>query len=101
MAAATQTYPHLMFDPEGMPVIEREGFKAIHLVREHLAYGWSAEELALNHPQLRLGEIYSVLAWYADHAAEVDGAIQASLEKAQVQAERPEFRRLSRRLRES
>lgn len=69
-----------------MPLIERVNFKAIHLIREHLAFGWSAEELVLNHPQLRLGEVYAALAWYADHASEVEAVVRESLETAEVGA---------------
>lgn len=82
-----------------MPLIERVNFKAIHLIREHLAFGWSAEELVLNHPQLRLGEVYAALAWYADHASEVEAVVRESLETAEVGAAAAEFRAISRRLR--
>ncbi len=55
-----------------------KNFKVIHLIREHVAYGWSPEELALNHPQLTLGEIYSALAYYADHRAQIDRELAAT-----------------------
>ena len=60
----------------GEPFFAASHFDAMHLIREHVAYGWSAaEELALNHPQLSLGQVYSALAWYADHRIDVDAEI--------------------------
>lgn len=98
MPAALSTYEHLTFNADGAPVIARACFKAMHLIREHVAYGWSAEELALNHPQLTLGEVYSVLSWYADHAAQADAHLDAELARADDAHANPENRRLSRLL---
>jgi uncharacterized protein (DUF433 family) len=98
MSATAPVYQHLGFDSNGEPIIARTRFKALHLIREHLAYGWSAEELALNHPQLTLGEIYSTLAWYADHAANVRARIDDELARAGAAHANPQSRRLSRLL---
>lgn len=46
--------------------------KVIELVREQQAYGWSPEELYVQHPYLSLAEIHSALAYYWDHKAELD-----------------------------
>lgn len=50
--------------------------KVKELVAERLAWGWSPEELLVNHPYLTLGQIFSALAYYADHQAEIDQAIE-------------------------
>ena len=63
MPAIATAYEHLSFDDGGDPIFAGTGFKALHLIREHVAYGWSAEELAVNHPQLSLGQVYAALAW--------------------------------------
>ena len=81
-------------------MIAGKGFKVIHLVREHLAYGWSAEELALNHPQLTLGEIYSALAYYADHREPMEQEIAASTEQADRLHGEARHRRVSARLKQ-
>ncbi|RMD63038.1 DUF433 domain-containing protein [Candidatus Parcubacteria bacterium] len=47
---------------------------------EKQAYGWSPEELQYQHPHLTLGQVYSALAYYADHSDELDAAIEAELE---------------------
>ena len=75
MSLETVAYPHLDSSKPGRLVIAGKNFKVIHLIREHVAYGWTAEELALNHPQLTLGEVYSALAYYHDHKAELDAEI--------------------------
>ena len=63
MVATKLQYPHLTFrKDDGLPVIERVNFKAIHLISNHLAHGWTAEELVINFPQLTLGEVYSTLS---------------------------------------
>ncbi|MGZ8939576.1 MAG: DUF433 domain-containing protein [Limisphaerales bacterium] len=64
-------------------MIAGKNLKVIHLIREHVAYGWSAEELALNHPPLTLGEIYSALAYTADHREEIDRELSATKTNAQ------------------
>jgi uncharacterized protein (DUF433 family) len=58
------------------PIIFGTRYSVLHLVEERLAYGWSAEELHLQHPDLGLGQIYAALAYYADHQPEVDRLIE-------------------------
>ena len=80
-------------------MIAGKNFKIIHLIREHVAYGWSAEELALNHPQLTLGEIYSALAYYADHRVQLDHELSSTEAAAQRMHAEPRHTRLATRLR--
>ncbi len=56
--------------------------KVIELVQEKIAYGWSAEGIQLQHPSLTLGQIYSALAYYADHHDALDKEIERRLERA-------------------
>lgn len=70
-------YEHIILDENGQPTIAGTTMKIKELVAERLAWGWSAEELLINHPDLTLGKIYSGLAYYADHQAEIDEAIEA------------------------
>ena len=101
MPVIVSAYQHLTFDADGELVIARSRFKAMHLIREHVAYGWGAEELALNHPHLTLGEVYSALAWYADHASGVDAKLEAELARANAAHAKPEHRRITRLLKRS
>ncbi|MBM4082625.1 MAG: DUF433 domain-containing protein [Planctomycetes bacterium] len=75
MAVQTR-YEHVVLDARGVPTIAGTTMKVKELVAERLAWGWSAEELLVNHPYLTLGRIYSALAYYADHQAEMDRAIE-------------------------
>lgn len=79
-------------------MIAGKNFKVVHLIREHVAYGWSAEELAFNHPQLSLGEVYAALAYYADHREEMDRNIAATEKEAQRMHTEPRHRGVSLRL---
>jgi hypothetical protein len=54
--------------------------KVKELVVEKIAYGWSPEELHFQHPYLSMGQIYSALAYYADHQEEIDRDIRRQLE---------------------
>ena len=98
MSLTTIAYEHLDCSSERGPVIAGKNFKVIHLIREHVAYGWSAEELALNHPQLTLGEIYSALAYYADHRERVDQELRASEQSTEEMRTDPRHRRVGTRL---
>ena len=98
MVASELAYEHLDCSVAGRPVIAGKRFKVVHLIREHVAYGWSAEELALNHPQLTLGEIYSALAYYADHRLELDKELAASEAEAERQHGEPRHRQVADRL---
>ena len=77
-------YEHVVLDEQGTPLIVGTTMKVKELVAERRAWGWSAEELLINHPGLTLGQIYSALAYYADHAAEIDQAIEEDLQDADI-----------------
>ena len=71
-------YEHIVLDDEH-PTLAGTTMKVKELIAERLAWGWSAEELLINHPDLTLGKIYSALAYYADHQDEIDAAIEADV----------------------
>jgi uncharacterized protein (DUF433 family) len=73
---AETPYKHIVLDEQGTPIIAGTTMKVKELVAERLAWGWSPEELLINHPYLTLGQIFSALAYYADHQAEIDQAIK-------------------------
>lgn len=77
-------YEHIKLDENEIPVIENTNTKVIELIVEKIAYGWSAEELAFQHSHLTLGEIYSALAYYYDHQAELDEEIETRLLKVEI-----------------
>jgi len=80
MPSMQTTYEHIALDEKGTPVIAGTTLKVIELVVEKIAHGWSAEELQFQHPYLTLGQIYSALAYYADHQTELEKDIERRLE---------------------
>jgi len=75
-------YEHVALDERGTPIIAGTTMKVKELVAERRAWGWSAEELLIIHPGLSLGQIFSALAYYADHTAEIDQTIEEDLQDA-------------------
>lgn len=98
MAVTAHAYEHLDCSNPDQPRIAGKNFKIIHLLREHVAYGWSAEELALNHPQLTLGEVYAALAYYADHREQLEQQIAATAKAAERMHREPRHRGVAARL---
>jgi len=84
MATAT-TYPYIVKEP-GLPArLERHpGTRVAMIVMDYLARGLGPEEIVRHYPYLKLAEVHSAMAYYHDHAAEIDAEIQAEL----VQIER-------------
>jgi uncharacterized protein (DUF433 family) len=72
-------YEHIALDEKGVPIIAGTTMKVIELVVEKMAHGWSPEEVHFQHPYLTLGQIYSALAYYSDHADELHGDIERRL----------------------
>ncbi len=75
MALTTTRYEHIVLDERGVPRIAGTRLRAIDLVEAKQANGWTPEQLHEQHPELTLGQIYSALAYYWDHQAELDAAI--------------------------
>jgi uncharacterized protein (DUF433 family) len=83
MPVLSTSYEHIILDESGVPTIEGTSMKVVELVLETAAYGWSPEELHFQHPYLSLGQIYSALAYYWDHAEELDRDIKRRMEKVE------------------
>ena len=73
-------YEHIILNEAQVPMIAGTTMKVIELVLDHLAYGWSPEELHFQHPYLTMGQIHSALAYYWDHKAELDQDIERRLQ---------------------
>ena len=80
MSVIETRYEHIVLDEKNVPMIAGTTMKVIELVLDRIAYGWSPEELRFQHPYLTMGQIYSALAYYADHQEELDADIQRRLE---------------------
>ena len=73
-------YEHISLDENQVPTIAGTTIKVVELVLDHLAYGWSPEELHFQHLYLSMGQIYSALAYYWDHKAELDQDLERRLQ---------------------
>ena len=67
--------PHIRMDERGRPWVDDTNVKVVEIVLDHLAYGWCAETIQENHPQLSLAQVYAALAWYYDHQKEMDAEV--------------------------
>ncbi len=73
-------YEHIMLNEDQVPTIAGTTMKVFELVLDHIAYGWSPEELHFQHQYLSMAQIHSALAYYWDHKAELDQDIERRLQ---------------------
>ena len=61
---------------DGVPRIEGTTTKVIEIALDQKVFGWTAEEIYLQHDYLTLSQIYSALAYYWDYKEELDEDIE-------------------------
>lgn len=74
-------YPHLTIDADGTARIGDTRYKVLHLAAEHHYYGWSADELLRQHPDLRPEEVYAALTYFYDHRDELVARMSETAER--------------------
>ena len=79
MSLPATSYAHVFMDANGRACVGAAAMTVVQLVAEQAAHGWSAEELRFQHPDLSLAQIHSALAYYWDHAEQLDATIEAQL----------------------
>jgi len=89
---------HIATDRSGCAWIDDTNVKVSEVVRDHLAYGWSPEEIHWQNPHLSLAQIYAAMAFYHDHRSAMDAEIRISLESANAAARLAADSPLARRL---
>lgn len=62
---------HVEMDSDGIARLPGTSVKVREIAEEHLAYGWSAEMIHDQHPDLPLPRIYAALAFFYEHEAEM------------------------------
>ena len=82
--ATADTYPHVAFATDGKAVIEGTRYTVEHISAEQYFYGWSAEEILRQHPDLQPAEVFAALTYFHDH----HDTIVAAIEAGQFRAER-------------
>ena len=75
--------PHIEFDSQGIPYLAGTQIKVIEIALDRLAHHWDADEIQRQHPHLSLAQIYSALAYYYDHEAEMDEEIEEQLKRVE------------------
>jgi uncharacterized protein (DUF433 family) len=74
------TYPHVVKTGDQPARLERHPrVRVAQIVMDYLAYGWSADEIHRQHPDLALAAVHSAMAYYYDNQAEIDAEIKAEL----------------------
>jgi len=88
---------HIRVGADGSEWVEGTTFRVTDVVLDHLAYGWSPEEIHFQHyGQLTMAQIHAALACYYDHQERMDAEIARRLQEArQLRAQSGEspFRR--------
>jgi len=92
---------HIHFDDNGVAWIDDTNTKVIEVVLDHLAYGWSPEEIHFQHPHLSLAQIHAALSYYHDHQAEIDTKIQRQLTEVEALKKQAGESPIHKRLKES
>src|SRR5947209_19314748 len=71
------TYPHIE-KIEGSParLVRMPRIRVAQIVVDYLNHGWSADEICIHYPHLRLAEVHSAMAYYFDHQPEIDAEIE-------------------------
>ena len=72
------TYPHIE-KIEGSPAHLKRmpRIRVAQIVTDYLNHGWSADEICIHYPHLKLAEVHSAMAYYFDHQPKIDGEIEA------------------------
>ncbi|QQS46326.1 MAG: DUF433 domain-containing protein [Acidobacteriota bacterium] len=98
---STLVTPHIELDDQGRAWVVGANTKVIEIVMDKLAWGWTPEEMCLQHPHLTLAQIHAALSYYYDHQAELDTEIAVQVreyETLRAQAEQSPLRQKLRSL---
>ena len=81
--AAQAVYPHVRkSEGEPAPLERLPRVRVAQIVMDHLAYGWSADEICRHHPNLQLAEVHAAMTYYYDHREEIDQEVVEEVEEA-------------------
>jgi len=70
------TYPHVeKAEGHSARLTRLPRIRVAQIVIDYLNHGWSADEICIHYPHLKLAEVHSALAYYFDHQTEVDAEI--------------------------
>jgi uncharacterized protein (DUF433 family) len=71
---------HITLDENGVARIDGTRIKVVHVAKEKVGRGATAEQIREAFPHLSLAQIYAALSYYYDHQAEYDAQIRRELD---------------------
>jgi uncharacterized protein (DUF433 family) len=78
------TYPHIEKKNSEPAYLKRmPRIRVAQIVMDHLAYGWSPDEMCRQHAYLTLAEAHAAMGYYYDHQEEIDAEIRAEMEQVE------------------
>lgn len=79
--STTSVYPHVVKDgDQPARLLSTPRVRVAQIVMDHLAHGWSVDEMCRHHPYLSKAEAHAAMAYYFDHQDEIDREIEAEIE---------------------
>ena len=77
-----ETSTHIYRDEAGVAYVDQTRHKVLQIACDHVAQGWSAQEIVGQYPDLSLSQVHAALAYYYDHREEIDQQIAMREQKA-------------------
>jgi uncharacterized protein (DUF433 family) len=81
---AVEPAVHVRLDRSGVAWIDDTKIKVVEVIRDHLIYGYSPEEIHLQYPHLSLAQVHAAFAYYYDHQVELDVDLERRYQRAQA-----------------
>jgi uncharacterized protein (DUF433 family) len=83
---------HIEIDNRGVAWVAETNTKVKEIVLDKLAYGWSPEEMHVQHPHLSMAQFHTALAYYYENQENLDEEMRRDLEEAdQLRAQSESF----------
>ena len=73
-------------DAQGVAWVAGANTKVTQIVLDKIAYGWSPEEIHLQHRHLSMAQVHAALAYYYEHQDRIDDEIRRDLEEVDRRA---------------
>jgi uncharacterized protein (DUF433 family) len=91
---------HVRLDENAQAWVGDTSYRVLDIVLDHLAHGWSPEEIHFQHYGVpSLAEIHAALAYYYDHQTELDAQIEREvkdIDRRRAEAGESPFRKRMR-----
>ena len=76
MTLTATEHKYVELNEAGVAFVAGTTMKVVELVETQMAYGWSPQEIHLNHRYLTMSQIHSAFAYYWDNKPELDAEIE-------------------------